>query len=118
MKSGYRSAGVLALLSLAASAFAEDEFSWIRGTNYVPSYAATDVVLWHEYDHETIDRELGYAESIGLTGCSSQVPHKRLIRKSQVNLNMIQLQSLESFNLPLREVVDFAGHLHAEQRQR
>jgi len=54
-------------IAFAASAsLAGDDFSWIRGTNYVPSYASTDVVLWLEYDHETIDRELGYAESIGL----------------------------------------------------
>ena len=30
---------------------ADDDYSWIRGANYVPSYAATDVVLWLDYDH-------------------------------------------------------------------
>ena len=45
---------------------AEDDFAWMRGANYVPSYAATDVRLWLDYDHDTIDRELGYARSLGL----------------------------------------------------
>jgi acyl-homoserine-lactone acylase len=51
----------------SASAAGQDDFSWIRGANYVPSYAATDVEIWLNYDHQTIDRELGYAESIGLS---------------------------------------------------
>jgi len=42
------------------------DFSWIHGANYVPSYAATGIELWLNYDHATIDRELGFAESIGL----------------------------------------------------
>jgi len=43
-----------------------NDFSWVRGANYVPSYAATDVELWLHYDHNAIDCELGYAERIGL----------------------------------------------------
>jgi hypothetical protein len=61
------SIAIMALIVGSASSLTTaDDFSWIRGTNYVPSYAATDVVLWLDYDHDTIDRELGYAESIGL----------------------------------------------------
>jgi len=44
----------------------EDDFSWIRGADYVPSYAYNDVATWEYFDPEVIDRELGYAESIGL----------------------------------------------------
>jgi hypothetical protein len=42
------------------------DFSWMHGVNYTPSYAATDVETWLEYDPEVIDRELGYAERIGV----------------------------------------------------
>ncbi len=42
------------------------DFSWMHGANYTPSYAATDVQTWLQYDHQTVDRELGYAERIGL----------------------------------------------------
>ncbi|MFV2065996.1 MAG: cellulase family glycosylhydrolase [Pirellulales bacterium] len=42
------------------------DFSWMHGANYTPSYAATDVETWLNYDPAVIDRELGYAERIGL----------------------------------------------------
>jgi hypothetical protein len=42
------------------------DFSWMHGANYTPSYAATDVETWLNYDPVVIDRELGYAERIGL----------------------------------------------------
>jgi hypothetical protein len=42
------------------------DFSWMHGANYTPSYAATDVETWLHYDAEVIDRELGFAEKIGL----------------------------------------------------
>jgi len=41
-----------------------DDFAWIRGANYVPSYAVNDVQLWLNYNHKIVDRELGYAERI------------------------------------------------------
>ena len=42
------------------------DFSWMHGANYTPSYAATDVETWLNYDPAVVDRELGYAEQIGL----------------------------------------------------
>ena len=51
---------------LAAGADARDDFSWIRGANYVPSYARNDVATWMDYDSAVIDRELGYAEKLKL----------------------------------------------------
>ncbi len=44
----------------------EDDFRWIHGANYVASYAATDVEMWLHYDHDLIDRELSYANRMGL----------------------------------------------------
>ena len=44
----------------------EDDLSWMRGANYVPSYAKNDVQIWMEYDAALIDRELGYAERLKL----------------------------------------------------
>lgn len=42
------------------------DYSWIRGANYVPSYARNDVQLWMDFDSEIIDRELGYAKKLNL----------------------------------------------------
>lgn len=43
-----------------------DDYSWIRGTNYVPSYARNDVQIWMDYDSKIIDRELGIAARLKL----------------------------------------------------
>ena len=44
----------------------QDDFRWIHGANYVASYSATDVEMWLNYDAAVIDRELAYAEKMGL----------------------------------------------------
>lgn len=38
----------------------------VRGANYVPSSAVNDCQFWEEYDEPTIERELGFAEQLGL----------------------------------------------------
>ena len=43
-----------------------DDFKWIKGANYTPSYASNDVVTWNDFDSEVVDRELGYAKKLGL----------------------------------------------------
>lgn len=43
-----------------------DDFRWMRGANYVPSYARNDVQIWMDYDPQVIDRELGYAAKLKL----------------------------------------------------
>ena len=45
---------------------AQDDFSGMRGANYVPSYARNDVQIWMDYDPAVVDRELGYAERMKL----------------------------------------------------
>ena len=42
------------------------DYGWVRGANYIPSYAATDVEIWKNFDPVVVDRELGYAADIGL----------------------------------------------------
>lgn len=54
------------LLPLAALRAADDDLNWMRGANYVPSYAQNDIQIWMEYDPAVIDRELGYAERLKL----------------------------------------------------
>lgn len=45
-----------------------EEHDWITGANFVPSTAINQLEMWQEdtFDPETIDRELGYAEEIGM----------------------------------------------------
>ena len=51
--------GLAGLRAVAAEAKPDDDFRWMHGTNYVASYAATDVEMWLHYDHAVIARELG-----------------------------------------------------------
>jgi hypothetical protein len=41
---------------------------WVRGCNFIPSTAINQLEMWQKetFDPITIDRELGYAEGIGL----------------------------------------------------
>jgi hypothetical protein len=69
MKTPVRSLLATLLFPLAALSClhaAQDDLSWMRGANYVPSYARNDVQIWMEYDPAVIDRELGYAEKLKL----------------------------------------------------
>ena len=51
-----------------AGAWAE-RTPWLVGCNYLPSSAVNQLEMWQAdtFDPETIDRELGYAESLGFT---------------------------------------------------
>lgn len=43
------------------------QWGWLRGSNFIPSTAINQLEMWQKesFDPLTIDRELGYAESIG-----------------------------------------------------
>ena len=41
------------------------DYQWLKGFNYVPSYARNDIEFWRDYDHDTVQRELEYAKRIG-----------------------------------------------------
>ena len=46
----------------------QPDFSNVRGLNYIASYAPSDVAMWRFYDHDQIDRELGYVKGLGAGG--------------------------------------------------
>ena len=48
------------------NSFVAEDFSGMRGANYVPSYARNDVQLWMDYDPGVVNRELAYAERLKL----------------------------------------------------
>ena len=74
------------------------DFSWMHGANYTPSYAATDVETWLHYDPVVIDRELGYAQQIGL------------------NCVRVFLQSLVYEHAPEKFLADFADFVATADR--
>lgn len=42
------------------------DYSYLRGFNYTQSDAWTDTDFWEKYNHEIIDRDMGYAERLKL----------------------------------------------------
>ncbi|WP_228850502.1 glycoside hydrolase family 2 TIM barrel-domain containing protein [Aegicerativicinus sediminis] len=48
--------------------FWEEKLPWLRGSNFNPSTAINQLEFWQKetFDPETIDKELGWAENIGL----------------------------------------------------
>lgn len=43
-----------------------DEYRWLRGANYVPSFARNDVQTWMDYDPAIVDSDLSLAEKLRL----------------------------------------------------
>ena len=41
-------------------------YSHIRGFNYTPGSAFNDIAFWRNYDEKRVERELGYAQRLGL----------------------------------------------------
>ena len=41
-------------------------YSHIRGFNYTPGNAFNDIAFWRDYDEKRVERELGYAQRLGL----------------------------------------------------
>lgn len=50
---------------------------WLRGSDFIPSTAINQLEMWQaeSFDPETIDRELGYAESIGMNSMRVYLHH-------------------------------------------
>ena len=55
-------------LSLVSGVSATYSNAWagVRGVNYVPSYSRNPIQTWADYDKATVERELGYAQSLHL----------------------------------------------------
>ena len=53
---------------------------WLRGSNFNPSTSINQLEFWQEetFDPETIERELGWAEDIGLN-CNESIPAPRSV---------------------------------------
>lgn len=54
-----------------------ENWGWLRGANFIPSTAINQLEMWQAetFDPQTIDRELGYAESIGFNSMRVYLHH-------------------------------------------
>ncbi len=55
----------------------QSKYGWLRGSNFIPSTAINQLEMWQEdtFDPVTIDRELGWAESIGFNAMRIYLHH-------------------------------------------
>ncbi len=53
------------------------KWGWLRGSNFIPSTAINQLEMWQAetFDLQTIDRELGYAESVGFNSMRVYLHH-------------------------------------------
>ena len=56
------------------------DYSHIRGFNYTPSYAQNDLDFWNNYRHDVVDREMGYAQRLGLNSARIFLAYKAYLR--------------------------------------
>ncbi len=52
-------------ISSAAPPRSRTDWSAVRGINFIPSYARSSEEIWKNYNHDTMDRELGFAHGLG-----------------------------------------------------
>ncbi len=65
------------------------DYSHIRGFNYTASYAQNDLDFWNNYRHDVVDREMGYAQRLGLNSARIFLAYKAYLKdrvKFQENL--------------------------------
>lgn len=56
------------------------DYSHIRGFNYTASYAQNDLDFWNNYRHDVVDREMGYAQRLGLNSARVFLAYKAYLR--------------------------------------
>ena len=52
-----------------------EDYSFVRGFNYTQSNVWTDVNMWDEYDHDVVERDMGYAERLHLNSARIFLPY-------------------------------------------
>ncbi len=52
-----------------------NKYEWIKGANYIPSYARNSVEIWRDYDKDIVEKELGYAKRLGLNSVRVFLSH-------------------------------------------
>ncbi|WP_321112675.1 glycoside hydrolase 5 family protein [Halorussus salinisoli] len=55
----------------------------VRGALYVPSRAWNTFQMWHEYDEQVIERDLGYAEQININAIRTWVSYEQWVEDSR-----------------------------------
>ena len=98
----------------------QDDFRWMHGANYVASYAATDVEMWLNYDRAVIDRELGYAERLGINSVRVflqyhvyDIDAKRFLRNVATFVDLCEKHNIRPMLVPFDSCMGVAPSLES-----
>ncbi|CAM3986056.1 Glycosyl hydrolases family 2, TIM barrel domain [Pedobacter westerhofensis] len=63
----------------------QSKWGWLRGSNFIPSTAINQLEMWQKdtFDPSTIDRELGFAQGIGLNSMRVFLHHAAWMQDKQ-----------------------------------
>ena len=56
------------------------DYSSIRGFNYTPSTAVQSRSAWLQYDHDLVERDMGYAERLHMNSARVFLPYSSYVR--------------------------------------
>lgn len=79
-----------------------EQWGWLRGSDFIPSTAINQLEMWQKetFDPVTIDKELGYAEGIGMNSMRVYLHHAAW------------QQDKEGFKSRMKEYLDIADKHH------
>ncbi len=66
------------------------DYSFLRGFNYTQSSASSDVDFWAGYDHAVVERDMGYAQRLGLNSARVFLTYSTYYHKREVFLANIK----------------------------
>lgn len=59
------------------------DYSFVRGFNYTQSNVWTDTNFWEEYDHDIVDRDMGYAERLRLNSARIFLTYSSYVKNKE-----------------------------------
>ena len=65
-------------------------YQQLRGFNYTPSSAVHDIAFWRDYDEASIERELTYAQRLGLNSARIFLAYVVYEREPQMFLQRLR----------------------------
>ncbi len=67
-----------------------EDYSFVRGFNYTQSNVWTDVNMWDEYDHDVVERDMGYAERLKLNSARVFLTYSSYVRNKEQFLSNVK----------------------------
>ena len=67
-----------------------EDYTFVRGFNYTQSNVITDTNFWEEYDHDIVERDMGYAERLRLNSARIFLTYSSYVKDPEGFLRNVQ----------------------------